>query len=268
MMPRPHGLGLPRDSKVECTNQVVDDISEVSTTVSDRASSSDASPSASKWTSVQARKKPQVMNNKSLASSAAPAVRTPVTPCPCPTAPAPKAVPSADAKAAAAARSLTQAKSSKWSPKAWDAKSPEDSAWEAKAQEKQWVAKPQASSSYAASPSAQSTRKSYENAAGGKTSKGLSHFQRIEVGIEDDREFRVVQKLIGPKGKHMQDIVTTSKGAKVWIIGRGSRSWEDDVGPLTVCVGASAITVFDAAVECVQALLARVRTEKAEYAKQ
>eukprot|EP00416_Gambierdiscus_australes_P022691 CAMPEP_0171058070 /NCGR_PEP_ID=MMETSP0766_2-20121228/2242_1 /TAXON_ID=439317 /ORGANISM="Gambierdiscus australes, Strain CAWD 149" /LENGTH=232 /DNA_ID=CAMNT_0011513289 /DNA_START=134 /DNA_END=829 /DNA_ORIENTATION=- len=46
--------------------------------------------------------------------------------------------------------------------------------------------------------------------------KGLSYFERINVGIEDDRDFRVVQRLIGPRGKHMQDITTRCKGAKVW----------------------------------------------------
>jgi len=91
--------------------------------------------------------------------------------------------------------------------------------------------------------------------------KGVSHFQRIEVGIEDDREFRVVQRLIGPRGKYMQDIVTESKGAKVWIVGRGSRSWEDDTGPLMVCVGATSGTVFDKAVGLVNDLLNRVREE-------
>jgi hypothetical protein len=87
------------------------------------------------------------------------------------------------------------------------------------------------------------------------------HFQRIEVGIEDDRDFRVVQRLIGPRGRNMQDIVTDCPGAKVWICGRGSRSWEDDVGPLMFCVGAPTSRAFDAAIEQVQSLLARVREE-------
>ena len=56
--------------------------------------------------------------------------------------------------------------------------------------------------------------------------------QRIDVGIEHDQKFRVVQRLIGPRGKHMRDLVTMSDGAKLWITGRGSRSWEDDEGPL------------------------------------
>jgi len=91
--------------------------------------------------------------------------------------------------------------------------------------------------------------------------KGLSHFRRIPVGIEDDRDFRVVQRLIGPRGKHMQDIVVESGGAKVWIIGQGSRSWEDSAGPLTVCVGAASRPVFDIAVTLIQELLDRVHSE-------
>ena len=35
-----------------------------------------------------------------------------------------------------------------------------------------------------------------------------------------------MQRLIGPRGKHIRDIVA------FWITGRGSRSWEDDEGPL------------------------------------
>lgn len=99
---------------------------------------------------------------------------------------------------------------------------------------------------------------------GGK-GKGLSHFQRIEVGIDDDDEFHVVRRLIGPKGKHMQDIVTANRGAKVWICGRGSRSWEDSEGPLVICVGASTAPSFDSAVGLVQELLTKVHEEHRRF---
>lgn len=95
--------------------------------------------------------------------------------------------------------------------------------------------------------------------------KGLSHFMRVEVGIEDDRDFRVVQRLIGPRGKNMQDITYRAKGAKVWIIGRGSRSWEDDEGPLMVCVGAPTENAFNTAHGLVQDLLARVHEDKRKF---
>lgn len=95
--------------------------------------------------------------------------------------------------------------------------------------------------------------------------KGLPHFHRIEVGIPDDPQFRVVQKLIGPKGKHMQDILSEAPGAKVWIIGRGSRSWEDDSGPLMICVGAPTSSVFETAVSLSEGLLDRVREEYRQF---
>mmetsp|Transcript_119937 Transcript_119937/g.208289 ORF Transcript_119937/g.208289 Transcript_119937/m.208289 type:complete len:351 (-) Transcript_119937:27-1079(-) len=95
--------------------------------------------------------------------------------------------------------------------------------------------------------------------------KGLPYFHRIEVGIPDDPQFRVVQKLIGPKGKHMQDILSEAPGAKVWIIGRGSRSWEDDSGPLMICVGAPTSSVFETAVRLSEGLLERVREEHRQF---
>jgi hypothetical protein len=97
--------------------------------------------------------------------------------------------------------------------------------------------------------------------------KGLSYFQRIKVGIEDDPEFRVVQRLIGPRGKHMQDVVVQCKGSKVWIIGQSSCSWEDSVGPLMICVGATRSSVFDTALGLVTDLLRRVREDHSKIIK-
>lgn len=98
--------------------------------------------------------------------------------------------------------------------------------------------------------------------------KGLSYFRKIDVGVTDDPHFRIVQRLIGPRGQHVQDIVYQANGAaKIWIVGRGSRSWEDDFGPLTVCVGASDSTSFEIAVELVQELLVRVREDYSKFRK-
>lgn len=91
--------------------------------------------------------------------------------------------------------------------------------------------------------------------------KGLPFFRKIEVGIEDDLEFRVVQRLIGPRGRYMQDITERCRGAKVWIIGKGSRSREDSVGPLMICVGATGLSEFDAAVGHINDLLSWVYKE-------
>lgn len=95
--------------------------------------------------------------------------------------------------------------------------------------------------------------------------KGLSHFVKIDVGIKDDPNFRVVQRLIGPRGKHMQDILAQAKGAKLWMIGKGSRSWEDDSGPLVICVGASTSDAFETALRLVNELLAGVREEHQKF---
>jgi len=216
-------------------------ISEVSTTAgsprrpradspnSSVGSSTPSQESLQTWTSVSSRKKPnQRLHNQTLAhvreDRDAETHHHPVTP----------STPSAPAAAATPAWSTT-ALTPASKPKAWGGSAREEAA--------------------AATPAATPARK-YD----GK-SKGLSHFQRIEVGIEDDRDFRVVQRLIGPKGKHMQEVTTQAKGAKVWIIGRGSRSWEDDVGPLVVCVGASSRPTLDVALGLINGLLAKVREE-------
>jgi len=95
--------------------------------------------------------------------------------------------------------------------------------------------------------------------------KGMSHFVKIEVGIKDDPHFRVVQKLIGPGGKHMKDITAEAPGAKIWMIGKGSRSWEDDVGPLVVCVGSHQSGVFENAIRLVNELVGKVRDEYRKF---
>lgn len=105
----------------------------------------------------------------------------------------------------------------------------------------------------------------YTRGAAPPCSKGLPFFSRIEVGIDDDDHFRVVQRLIGPRGRHMQDITTESRGAKVWIVGKGSRSWDDSTGPLMICVGAVSAPVFDCAVGLVKDLLERVHAEKQRF---
>lgn len=91
--------------------------------------------------------------------------------------------------------------------------------------------------------------------------QGLRYFEKVEVGIKDDESFRVVQRLIGPRGKHTRNICDKCPGAKIWIIGRGSRSWEDDSGPLRICVGASTQDTYDSAKCQVLELLERVRAE-------
>jgi len=95
--------------------------------------------------------------------------------------------------------------------------------------------------------------------------RGLQFFRKIEVGVEDEPDFRVVSRLIGPKGRHMQDILNEAKGTKIWIIGKGSRSWEDDVGPLIVCVGAGSSMAFETAVRLVEELLGRIKEDHRRF---
>mmetsp|Transcript_94009 Transcript_94009/g.235983 ORF Transcript_94009/g.235983 Transcript_94009/m.235983 type:complete len:323 (+) Transcript_94009:90-1058(+) len=105
------------------------------------------------------------------------------------------------------------------------------------------------------------------HAKGEGKGKGLQHFCKLEVGIDDDPNFRVVSRLIGPKGRHMQDILSKAKGSKIWIIGKGSRSWEDDVGPLVVCIGATSAAAYETAVASVKDLLARVTEDHRKFGR-
>jgi hypothetical protein len=94
----------------------------------------------------------------------------------------------------------------------------------------------------------------------------MPFFQKIEVGIPDDPNFRVVQRLIGPGGKHTQEIVfKANAGVKIWIVGRGSKSWEDDNGPLVVCVGAVRQPGFDTAVNLIHELVEKVRKDYSQW---
>ena len=97
------------------------------------------------------------------------------------------------------------------------------------------------------------------------TGKGLSYFMRLEVGMEDDCDFRVVQRLIGPRGMHMKDILYQAKDAQIWITGKGTRSWETDTGPLRVCIRAPTENSFNIARGLVQDLLTRVHDAKRAF---
>lgn len=95
--------------------------------------------------------------------------------------------------------------------------------------------------------------------------------QKIKVGIEEDRCFRVVRRILGSRGECMRRIQAESKGAKVWLCGRGSclpEAIETErfvervlMGPLTVCVSASTGHSSELAVKLVQELLDKVHGE-------
>eukprot|EP00746_Dinoflagellata_sp_MGD_P160427 gnl/MRDRNA2_/MRDRNA2_87171_c0_seq1.p1 gnl/MRDRNA2_/MRDRNA2_87171_c0~~gnl/MRDRNA2_/MRDRNA2_87171_c0_seq1.p1 ORF type:complete len:730 (+),score=175.58 gnl/MRDRNA2_/MRDRNA2_87171_c0_seq1:89-2278(+) len=89
---------------------------------------------------------------------------------------------------------------------------------------------------------------------------------RYKVGIEQDRAFNVVQKLLGDRGSHMKTIAANT-GSKLRIRGRGSGFLEGpdqkeaSDEPLMLCISASTREGFDGAVEDVESLLEHVHDE-------
>jgi hypothetical protein len=89
---------------------------------------------------------------------------------------------------------------------------------------------------------------------------------RYKVGIEQDRAFNVVQKILGDRGSHMKTIAANT-GSKLRIRGRGSGFLEGpdqkeaSDEPLMLCISASTREGFDGAVEDVESLLAYVHDQ-------
>jgi hypothetical protein len=89
---------------------------------------------------------------------------------------------------------------------------------------------------------------------------------RYTVGIEQDRAFNVVQKLLGDRGSHMKSIAANT-GSKLRIRGRGSGFLEGpdqkeaSDEPLMLCISASTREGFDGAVEDVESLLEYVHDQ-------
>lgn len=75
----------------------------------------------------------------------------------------------------------------------------------------------------------------------------LTH-HHLEIGIEDDREFRVVKRLIGPGGENMDRVRGECQSVKVELRGSGTKSLVDSSGPLVLHIKG-----HDAA-ECSEAL--------------
>merc|ERR1712224_487419 len=86
---------------------------------------------------------------------------------------------------------------------------------------------------------------------------------RYHVGIEQDRAFNVLRKLLGDRGSHMKTIAENS-GAKLRIRGRGSgflegpNQSEASNEPLMICISAESWEGFEMAVKDVESLLERV----------
>merc|ERR1719491_421969 len=85
------------------------------------------------------------------------------------------------------------------------------------------------------------------------------------VGIEEDRTFHVVRRLVGKSGRNMKRIEAASGGVSVCLAGRRSAQQDASDGPLEVRVSAVTRASFDAAVQSVRALLQRVHEEYDEF---
>lgn len=91
------------------------------------------------------------------------------------------------------------------------------------------------------------------------TVKAQKFLCRYLVGIEQNRSFNVVRKLLGDHGSHMKAIAE-STGAKLRIRGRGSGFKEGPENveadePLMICVSATSSEGFDDAAKDVESLL-------------
>jgi hypothetical protein len=91
-------------------------------------------------------------------------------------------------------------------------------------------------------------------------SGGPLHHQ-VEVGIEDDSEFRVVKRLIGPGGEHMQRITETCLGTKVELRGTGTKSLGGSAGPLVLHIKGHDAAQCAKALAQAQELVADIRND-------
>lgn len=85
------------------------------------------------------------------------------------------------------------------------------------------------------------------------------------VGIEEERKFKVMRKLLGPSGANMRAIVDRT-GAKLRLRGKGSRFLEgpeqvESSDPLMLCVSVTDRRSYDVAVSMAWALMERVHQE-------
>jgi hypothetical protein len=90
----------------------------------------------------------------------------------------------------------------------------------------------------------------------------------ISVGIEEDVDFGVVQRLLGKQGEHFKKI-SSSTGVKIVLNGKGSphpqpKSLADE--PLKVCIRAKPKDDLQGAIELVEALLNDIRQDYHGYA--
>jgi hypothetical protein len=99
--------------------------------------------------------------------------------------------------------------------------------------------------------------------------KGRKFTCRFLIGIENDKEFQVVRRLIGSKGSNMKKIVQQTE-AKLRLRGVGSGYFEgssqkESSEPLQLCISCCKIEGYKTAVRLVEELLKRVYEEYRQF---
>lgn len=92
---------------------------------------------------------------------------------------------------------------------------------------------------------------------------------QFHIQIEEEPEFRVCRRLLGPAGKHMKAIAEKT-GSRLRLRGRGSRfregpNWQESDDPLMLCVSAVGRSPYDQAVKLVRELLEGIYQDYAAF---
>lgn len=101
-----------------------------------------------------------------------------------------------------------------------------------------------------------------------------AYFERIVIGIDDDPEFCVTKRIIGPSGAHMKRIIAEAGGnAKIRLRGRGSGSKEpgaEEIAnePLAVLISSENERSFTIACEQARALVTSIRQDYHSFSAQ
>lgn len=103
--------------------------------------------------------------------------------------------------------------------------------------------------------------------------KGVRKYTcRFLIGIENDKEFQVVRRIIGAKGTNMKRIVRLTE-AKLRLRGVGSGYFEgagqkESSEPLQLCVSCTTADGYETAVKLVEELLENVYNEFRQFCKE
>eukprot|EP00933_Yihiella_yeosuensis_P040745 TRINITY_DN3511_c1_g1_i1.p1 TRINITY_DN3511_c1_g1~~TRINITY_DN3511_c1_g1_i1.p1 ORF type:complete len:393 (+),score=86.57 TRINITY_DN3511_c1_g1_i1:205-1383(+) len=109
------------------------------------------------------------------------------------------------------------------------------------------------------------------NTGRNKNSPGKKDQCQFIIGIEEEPQFRVCRKLLGPQGQHMKDIALNSN-AKLRIRGKGSKFLEgpehvESKDPLMLCVSAPDSDSYAKAKQLVTSLLEDVYAQFKAFKK-